>query len=209
MVTVWFTGTMQTVFIWPNGDLIWFSSGQILFWYVNSFRQTRWWLDLWTVLICPNGDPIWVFFWYYVNILTTWGLGFLVLCEQFWSDQMVNGLQTESPVPRFRSPSNVTFVLCVLQARGDRSARVAASQPPPCRWPSASSNPSTSAGCMSPPRSVAATIAPNLPTVGVKLPAVVVKLLKVAVKLPAVAVKLHTVAVKHPAVAVKLSSSSC
>ena len=135
-----------------------------------SFSGIMWtfwpaWFGVFFVLVlCERSDQ-----------MVSW-FGFLVLCEQFWSDQMGNGLQTESPVPRFRPPSNVTFVLCVLQARGDRSARVAASQPPPCRWPSASSNLSTSAGCMSPPRSVAATIALNLPTVDVKLPAVAVKL---------------------------------
>ena len=230
---LWVFGIVQTGLIWPDGDSL------VFWYCANNFHLTRWWLDLvfiwpdpdliwfsgmWTVFVRSDGDLICEQFWsdqmvtwfgwfflllYYVNILTRWGLGFLVLCEQFWSDQMVNGLQTESPVPSFKPPSNVTFVLCVLQARGDRSARVAASQLPPCRWLSASSNPSTSAGCMSPPRSVAAAIALNLPTDGVKLPAVAVKLLTVAVKLPAVAVKLHTVAVKHPAVAVKLSSSSC
>ena len=45
---------------------------------------------------------------------------------------------------------------------------------------------------MSPPRSVAAAIALNLPTDGVKLPAAAVKLLTVVVKLPAVAVKLSS-----------------
>lgn len=66
-----FKGIVSTGLIWPDGD-------SLVFWYyANSFHLTRWWLDLvfiwpdpflWTVFVRPDGD---------------------LICEQFWSVQMV------------------------------------------------------------------------------------------------------------------------